>query len=169
LDAIRPTKRVQRQVKKTVVVKKFSLDSDEEDEDGYEDETPVETAIKPEPTETSRSASILQGASLEVVETVIESIETASTSAPSELPSSSIVPPASPTAATAPVAFDPPSPPAAIADERPSAIRDLKSIASFDAFTLWTPDGPMEGDGARDEYVRSLTEWIELSRELHGC
>lgn len=35
----------------------------------------------------------------------------------------------------------------------------------FDEFTLWHPDGPV--DKTRDEYIRSLNDWITLASEIH--
>ncbi|KAJ7807303.1 hypothetical protein B0H14DRAFT_2873754 [Mycena olivaceomarginata] len=43
--------------------------------------------------------------------------------------------------------------------------RILKPTAQFSSFVLWHPDIPV--DPARDEYLRSLTEWIRLADEIH--
>lgn len=43
--------------------------------------------------------------------------------------------------------------------------RILRPTATFSSFVLWNPDIPV--DEGRDEYVRSLTEWIKLSAEVN--
>lgn len=45
-------------------------------------------------------------------------------------------------------------------------VRMLSPTGRFDAFTLWHPDGPV--DTGRDEYCRALGEWIELGKILHA-
>lgn len=68
-------------------------------------------------------------------------------------------------------------PPTADADDLPTLdpltaprlalpARQLTAIATFPALTLWYPDGPLEADGERDEYIRALHEWVALSREM---
>ncbi|KAJ7173647.1 ribonuclease H2, subunit C [Mycena filopes] len=41
----------------------------------------------------------------------------------------------------------------------------LMPTAQFSSFVLWHPDIPV--DPGRDEYLRSLTEWIHLANEIH--
>lgn len=48
-------------------------------------------------------------------------------------------------------------------DERP--IRVLKPSARFDSFVLWHPDIPV--DEGMDEYLRSLSEWVNIASEIH--
>ncbi|KAJ7132253.1 ribonuclease H2, subunit C [Mycena epipterygia] len=43
--------------------------------------------------------------------------------------------------------------------------RTLMPTAQFSSFVLWHPDIPV--DPGRDEYLRSLTEWIRLADEIH--
>ncbi|KAJ7272619.1 ribonuclease H2, subunit C [Mycena haematopus] len=43
--------------------------------------------------------------------------------------------------------------------------RTLLPTAHFSSFVLWHPDIPV--DPGRDEYLRSLTEWIRLADEIH--
>ncbi|KAF7356991.1 hypothetical protein MVEN_01035700 [Mycena venus] len=43
--------------------------------------------------------------------------------------------------------------------------RTLMPTAQFSSFVLWHPDIPV--DPGRDEYLRSLTEWIQLADEIH--
>ncbi|TCD69625.1 hypothetical protein EIP91_006850 [Steccherinum ochraceum] len=45
--------------------------------------------------------------------------------------------------------------------------RVLQPTGTFSSFILWNPDVPV--DEGRDEYVRSLTEWMKLSAEIHRC
>ncbi|EPQ56192.1 hypothetical protein GLOTRDRAFT_137996 [Gloeophyllum trabeum ATCC 11539] len=45
--------------------------------------------------------------------------------------------------------------------------RTLTPTHVFPSFTLWHPDIPV--DEARDEYWRSLQEWVTLSHEIHAC
>ncbi|KAJ7065234.1 ribonuclease H2, subunit C [Mycena amicta] len=45
------------------------------------------------------------------------------------------------------------------------AVRTLMPTARFSSFVLWHPDIPV--DPGRDEYARSLTEWIQLANEIH--
>jgi len=49
-----------------------------------------------------------------------------------------------------------------VPDEHP--VRRLVPHAQFSSFTLWHQDRPV--DKGRDEYYRSLTEWIALSHEV---
>ncbi|KIM39521.1 hypothetical protein M413DRAFT_447012 [Hebeloma cylindrosporum] len=44
-------------------------------------------------------------------------------------------------------------------------VRRLIPHAQFSSFTLWHQDRPV--DKGRDEYCRTLTEWIALSHEIH--
>ncbi|KIM90262.1 hypothetical protein PILCRDRAFT_811981 [Piloderma croceum F 1598] len=44
-------------------------------------------------------------------------------------------------------------------------VRTLNPTESFSSFVLWNPDLPV--DEAKDEYLRSLTEWIPLAAEIH--
>ncbi|THH11515.1 hypothetical protein EW146_g8015 [Bondarzewia mesenterica] len=44
------------------------------------------------------------------------------------------------------------------------AVRVLKPTAQFESFVLWHPDIPV--DEGRDEYLRSLTEWVGLAAEV---
>nr|GAT53516.1 predicted protein [Mycena chlorophos] len=43
--------------------------------------------------------------------------------------------------------------------------RPLEPAARFSSFVLWTPDIPV--DLGRDDYGRSLSEWISLAKEIH--
>ncbi|KAJ7230605.1 ribonuclease H2, subunit C [Mycena pura] len=43
--------------------------------------------------------------------------------------------------------------------------RALLPAARFSSFVLWHPDMPV--DPGRDEYARTLTEWIRLANEVH--
>ncbi|EIW75115.1 hypothetical protein CONPUDRAFT_66444 [Coniophora puteana RWD-64-598 SS2] len=45
-------------------------------------------------------------------------------------------------------------------------VRRLEPTARFDSFVLWNPDLPP--DGGRDEYLRTLSEWVSLAREVSG-
>lgn len=47
-------------------------------------------------------------------------------------------------------------------DQEP--VRRLMPTGTFSSFVLWSPDGPV--DEARDEYLRSLTEWTTLAAEV---
>lgn len=47
-------------------------------------------------------------------------------------------------------------------DDEP--LRVLEPTASFSAFTIWNPDIPV--NEAKDEYLRSLTEWTQLAAEV---
>ncbi len=47
-------------------------------------------------------------------------------------------------------------------EERP--VRVLKPSARFDSFVLWHPDIPV--DEEMDEYLRSLSEWVNISSEV---
>ena len=47
-------------------------------------------------------------------------------------------------------------------EERP--VRVLKPSARFDSFVLWHPDIPV--DEEMDEYLRSLSEWINVASEV---
>ncbi|KAM5531466.1 hypothetical protein V8D89_014856 [Ganoderma adspersum] len=46
-----------------------------------------------------------------------------------------------------------------------NAARVLQPVSTFSSFVLWHPDVPV--DEARDEYLRSLTEWTRLAAEIH--
>ncbi|KAF8264437.1 ribonuclease H2, subunit C [Lactarius quietus] len=48
-------------------------------------------------------------------------------------------------------------------EERP--VRVLKPSARFDSFVLWHPDVPV--DEGMDEYLRSLSEWVNIASEIH--
>ncbi|PIL24771.1 hypothetical protein GSI_12657 [Ganoderma sinense ZZ0214-1] len=43
--------------------------------------------------------------------------------------------------------------------------RVLQPVSKFTSFVLWHPDVPV--DEARDEYLRSLTEWTRIAAEIH--
>lgn len=47
-------------------------------------------------------------------------------------------------------------------EERP--VRVLKPSARFDSFVLWHPDIPV--DEEMDEYLRSLSEWVNIASEV---
>ena len=47
-------------------------------------------------------------------------------------------------------------------EDRP--VRVLKPSARFDSFVLWHPDIPV--DEERDEYLRSLSEWVNIAAEV---
>jgi ribonuclease H2 subunit C len=49
-------------------------------------------------------------------------------------------------------------------DERP--VRLLKPAARFDSFVLWHPDIPV--DEGKDEYLRSLSEWVNIAAEVRS-
>ncbi|KAI0047386.1 ribonuclease H1 small subunit [Auriscalpium vulgare] len=51
------------------------------------------------------------------------------------------------------------------AETNDEPVRVLKPSAQFSSFVLWHPDRPV--DEGRDEYLRSLTEWIDLAAEVH--
>lgn len=51
-----------------------------------------------------------------------------------------------------------------IVPEDDSAVRRLVPSAQFSTFTLWQPDRVV--DKNRDEYYRSLTEWVSLANEV---
>jgi ribonuclease H2 subunit C len=46
----------------------------------------------------------------------------------------------------------------------PASIRTLVPSSRFSSFILWHPDNPV--DEGRDEYYRSLTEWLRLAHEV---
>ncbi|KAI0317268.1 ribonuclease H2, subunit C [Amylostereum chailletii] len=48
-------------------------------------------------------------------------------------------------------------------DDEPT--RMFKPSAQFSSFVLWHPDIPV--DEGKDEYLRSMSEWIELATEIH--
>ncbi|KAJ6478515.1 ribonuclease H2, subunit C [Mycena vitilis] len=50
-------------------------------------------------------------------------------------------------------------------DETKITSRTLTPTAQFSSLILWHPDIPV--DPGRDEYLRSLTEWIRLADEIH--
>ncbi|KJA22829.1 hypothetical protein HYPSUDRAFT_77222 [Hypholoma sublateritium FD-334 SS-4] len=54
---------------------------------------------------------------------------------------------------------------AQIIPEDCSDVRRLVPSAQFSSFTLWQPDRVV--DKNRDEYYRSLTEWVSLANEIH--
>jgi len=43
-------------------------------------------------------------------------------------------------------------------------VRTLTPTGQFSSFILWNPDIPV--DEGRDEYLRSLTEWVSLAAEV---
>jgi ribonuclease H2 subunit C len=43
-------------------------------------------------------------------------------------------------------------------------VRVLKPAATFDSFVLWHPDIPV--DEGKDEYLRSLSEWVNIAAEV---
>jgi Ribonuclease H2 non-catalytic subunit (Ylr154p-like) len=47
-------------------------------------------------------------------------------------------------------------------EDRP--MRTLKPAARFDSFVLWHPDNPV--DEGKDEYLRSLSEWVNIAAEV---
>ena len=49
-------------------------------------------------------------------------------------------------------------------DERP--VRVLKPAARFDSFVLWHPD--IAVDEGKDEYLRSLSEWVDIAAEVRS-
>ncbi|KAI1790292.1 ribonuclease H2, subunit C [Ganoderma leucocontextum] len=51
------------------------------------------------------------------------------------------------------------------APSKEGATRVLQPVSTFSSFVLWHPDIPV--DEARDEYLRSLTEWTRLAAEIH--
>ncbi|KAH9017230.1 hypothetical protein EDB85DRAFT_2017430, partial [Lactarius pseudohatsudake] len=48
-------------------------------------------------------------------------------------------------------------------EERP--VRVLKPSARFDSFVLWHPNIPVNEE--MDEYLRSLSEWVNIASEIH--
>jgi len=50
------------------------------------------------------------------------------------------------------------------ADNENDPVRTLNPTGSFSSFVLWNPDLPV--DEAKDEYLRSLAEWIPLAAEV---
>jgi hypothetical protein len=48
--------------------------------------------------------------------------------------------------------------------QKPVNEQVMNVAGKFDDFTLWHPDGPV--DQGRDEYIRSLNEWITLAGEV---
>jgi ribonuclease H2 subunit C len=48
--------------------------------------------------------------------------------------------------------------------ENGGSSRTLLPTAQFSSFVLWHPDIPV--DSGRDEYLRSLTEWVRLADEV---
>jgi hypothetical protein len=57
--------------------------------------------------------------------------------------------------------------PDAAGDDDAAATRCLVPTAQFSAFTLWSADRVV--DKGRDEYYRSLTEWVALANEVRGA
>ena len=53
-----------------------------------------------------------------------------------------------------------------ISPEDDTAVRRLVPSAQFSSFTLWQPDRVV--DKNRDEYYRSLVEWVSLANEVHS-
>ena len=51
-------------------------------------------------------------------------------------------------------------------EEPPAPVRVLKPTARFDSFVLWHPDIPV--DEGRDEYLRSLSEWMDIASEVRA-
>ena len=49
-------------------------------------------------------------------------------------------------------------------DEDSGPVRTLNPIGTFSSFVLWNPDLPV--DEVKDEYLRSLNEWIRLAAEV---
>ncbi|KAI0290598.1 ribonuclease H2, subunit C [Russula brevipes] len=49
-------------------------------------------------------------------------------------------------------------------DDGARPVRALKPAARFDSFVLWHPDVPV--DEGRDEYLRSLSEWVNMAAEV---
>ncbi|KAH9169427.1 ribonuclease H2, subunit C [Lactarius sanguifluus] len=49
--------------------------------------------------------------------------------------------------------------------EEERLVRVLKPSARFDSFVLWHPDIPV--DEEMDEYLRSLSEWVNIASEIH--
>lgn len=49
-------------------------------------------------------------------------------------------------------------------DRAHERVRTLNPTATFSSFVLWNPDLPV--DGAKDEYLRSLTEWTDLAAQV---
>ena len=46
-------------------------------------------------------------------------------------------------------------------EEEEAPTRTLTLASTFSSFVVWNPDIPV--DEGRDEYIRSLNEWIKLS------
>jgi hypothetical protein len=51
-----------------------------------------------------------------------------------------------------------------VPDEEKDASRVLRPTATFGVFTLWNPD--IAVDEGKDEYLRSLTEWVDIAAEV---
>lgn len=49
-------------------------------------------------------------------------------------------------------------------EEEDRPVRTLKPAARFDSFVLWHPDVPV--DEGKDEYLRSLSEWVNIAAEV---
>ncbi|KAI0291501.1 ribonuclease H2, subunit C [Multifurca ochricompacta] len=49
--------------------------------------------------------------------------------------------------------------------EQEGPVKILKPAARFDSFVLWHPDIPV--DEGKDEYLRSLSEWVNIATEVH--
>ncbi|MBW0534421.1 hypothetical protein O181_074136 [Austropuccinia psidii MF-1] len=43
--------------------------------------------------------------------------------------------------------------------------KSIQAVGSFDHFTIWNPDGPL--DTVDDIYSRSIKEWVEIAQLLH--
>lgn len=174
--------RAKRRVKSRVM-QKFSMDSDSEelsedestgDGDTQDQEStkdanaPSEPVVSSEPTDNSAQATTaVETKPMETLTAIVQDESQSSTQVDptslGETPQTSVLEP-----------FLEPSESfdqyrnqddEQVSPESSIVTRTLLPQATFESFTIWSPDGPL--DQGRDEYCRSLTEWVTLGQVLH--
>lgn len=146
---------VTRRVKPKRVMQKFSMDSDSEDEEAAADDEGVvlqETVEKKEEMVVKEDTSMVIGSSTTTTTTTITNI--------SNLDVESLQPDIAPE-----VDQDHHLDFELLQPAPPIFSRTLLPTASFSSLTIWNPDGPL--DEGKDEYCRTLGEWMSLNSVLH--
>jgi hypothetical protein len=147
---------VTRRVKPKRVMQKFSMDSDSEDEEAADED---EGVVLQETVEKKEEKVVVKEDTSMVIESSTTTTTTTITNI-SNLDVQSLQPDADPELDQdhhLDLDLLQPAP--------PIFSRTLLPTASFSSLTIWNPDGPL--DEGKDEYCRTLGEWMSLNSVLH--
>lgn len=156
---------VTRRVKPKRVMQKFSMDSDSEDEEAAADDEGVVLQEMVEQKKEEEEKLVVKGDTSMVIESSTTTTTTTTTNI-SHLDVQSLQPDNAPE-----VDQDHGRDPHLDLDldllrpAPPIFSRTLLPTASFSSLTIWNPDGPL--DEGKDEYCRTLGEWMSLNSVLH--